>query len=274
MTSSSPFGLLLFSTDCELIPRAMAAGVSAVVVDWERAGKERRQSRADTQINPDTLDDLRRVRAATSAPVICRINGPGFTTEQEIEQAVAAGADELLVPMVQSPGDVTAVLRQVGSRCRVGIMLETVGAVESARELGDLPLARTYVGLNDLGLQRGTPNIFTALVDGTVEGMRGFFDGPFGVAGLTLPKLGTPIPCRLLIGEMARLQCDFSVLRRSFLRDTQGLDLAREVPRLRQALAAADHRSASDVMKDRIELQAAVAAWDGVVRAEQMARGV
>ncbi len=230
MTSSSTFELLLFSTDCDLVQRAVSAGVSAIVVDWERAGKERRQSQADTQINADTLDDLRRVRAATSATVICRINGPGLTSKQEIERAIDAGADELLLPMVRSPEDVNAVLRQVGSRCRVGIMLETVEAVAQARDLGRLPLARTYVGLNDLGLQRGTPNIFTALVDGTVEGVRGFFECPFGVAELTLPELGAPIPCRLLIGETARLKCGFSVLRRSFLRDTQGLDLNSRDP--------------------------------------------
>jgi len=272
VTNGWSFGLLLFSTDTELIRRAVPAGVTGIVVDWERDGKEGRQSQADTQISPNTVEDLRRVRAATSAPVICRINGPGFTSEREIEQAIAAGADELLLPMVQSLQDVTAVLHQVGSRCRVGIMLETIGAVESARELGGLPLARTYVGLNDLGLQRGTPNIFTALVDGTVEGVREFFDCPFGVAGLTLPELGTPIPCRLLIGEMARLKCDFSVLRRSFLRDTLGLDLTREIPRLRQALAAANKRNRVDVLKDHVELQAAVAAWDGVVVADQATR--
>ena len=51
----------------------MAAGVEGVVVDWERKGKLERQARADTQIGCDTLADLRRIRAATHARVLCRI---------------------------------------------------------------------------------------------------------------------------------------------------------------------------------------------------------
>jgi len=56
------FTLTLFSTRPAFIRQAVAAGIDAVLVDWEYRGKERRQASADTQINHDTLDDLRRVR--------------------------------------------------------------------------------------------------------------------------------------------------------------------------------------------------------------------
>jgi citrate lyase beta subunit len=108
------------------------SGITGLIVDWERAGKERRQAFADTQIGQDTLEDLVRVRACTEALVICRINSYGSTTEAEVQQAIAAGADEILLPMARAPAEVEAVLDQARGRCGVGILIETVAAVEAA----------------------------------------------------------------------------------------------------------------------------------------------
>ena len=97
---------------------------------------------------------------------ICRINSYGTTTIDEVESAIQAGADEILIPMVRRLYDVEQVLMQVRERCKVGILLETIAATQIAPELARLPLARVYVGLNDLGIERRTPNIFTAIADG------------------------------------------------------------------------------------------------------------
>ncbi len=258
MNPDPQFALLLFSTDPAFIQQAVRSGVDGVMVDWERVGKEERQRFANTQISGDTLDDLRRVRAATQARVVCRLNHFGTATAEEVEQAIEAGADEILLPMVRSLEEVEAVLNQAGGRCGVGILVETVAAIRLAPELAGLPLARAYVGLNDLAIERGTPNIFTAVADGTVERLRSLFQAPFGFGGLTLPEGGHPIPCRLLIGEMSRLDCDFSFLRRSFHRDVQGRDLAIEIPRLLDALYQARLRSPAEVKQDRRDLKAAI----------------
>lgn len=260
------FQLLLFSTDPSFIRRAVQAGVHGIIVDWERVGKQERQIFADTQINGDTLEDLQRVRACTDAPVICRINLFGESTPIEIEQAIGAGADELLLPMVRSIEQVQAVLDLVRGRCGVGVLVETNEAVTLAEGLDRLPLSRVYVGLNDLAIARGTPNIFTAVADGTVESIRRAFHAPFGFGGLTLPQCGYPIPCRLLIGEMARLDCHFSFLRRSFHRDIQGHDVAGEVPRLLNALTDAHQRPAAAVNRDRMELEQHIAAWTSALK--------
>jgi len=252
---------MLFSTRPEIIRPAVAAGVKGIIVDWEHIGKEARQAYADTQINHDTPDDLRRVRACTDARIICRVNRYTPLTAHEVEQAIEAGADEILLPMVQSLEEVEAVLRQVGGRCGVGILVETLSAAEIAGDLARLPLARVYVGLNDLAIERGTPNIFTAVADGTLERIRRAFRVPFGFGGLTLPERGYPIPCRLLIGEMARLDCRFSFLRRSFHRDMRGRDSAVEVPRILEAVARARRRSPEAIARDRRDLEAAIAAW-------------
>lgn len=263
------FRLTLFSTDASIITQAVAAGVDALIVDWEHIGKAERQLGADTQINYDTLDDLRRVRAVTSAAnaahqqsarVLCRVNAPGPTTAAEIEAAAAAGADEILLPMVRRPGEAEAALRYAAGQCGVGILVETVEAIACAPDLAALPLTRVYIGLNDLAIARGSPSIFAPLADGTLERLRGLFGQPFGFGGLTLPDRGEPLPCRLLIAEMARLGCSFSFLRRSFLRDMAGRAFADEVPRLKEAIADAQARPAAAVARDRQALDTALRA--------------
>jgi hypothetical protein len=254
------FSLLLFSIDEAFVRAAVRAGVTGIMVDWERDGKCRRQANADTEINTHTLDDLRRVRRATDARVICRVNQPGCSSAAEIESAIDAGADELLVPMVRRCADVEQVLERVRGRCRVGILVETADAVACARDLCALPLSRIYVGLNDLAIDRGADCIFESVADGTVDAVRQACPLPFGFGGLTLPDAGSPIPCRLLIAEMARLGAGFSFLRRSFHRDIRGRDVAVEIPVLLAALDAARRRSASEVARDRAGFQAAVAA--------------
>jgi hypothetical protein len=255
-----PFELFLFSTDPGTVSRSGAAGVDGFIVDWESRGKEKRQSGADTEINHDTPEDLRRVRAATASRLLCRVNQSGPWTPGEIEEAVADGADEILLPMVRTPGEVLDAIRFARGRCEVGILIETVAAVHCAAELAGLPISRVYVGLNDLSIERKTPSIFEALTDSLVEDLRSHFGVPFGLAGLTLPECGRPIPCRLLIGEMARLSCGFSFLRRSWRHDMAGRDPAVEVPRLKAAVEAARARSAEEVARDRAELVEAVAA--------------
>lgn len=255
------FSLTLFSTRPHVIVEAVSAGVAEIIVDWENRGKEARQAGVDTEINCDTLDDLRRVVTCTSVRVLCRLNAFGPTTADEVERAVQAGADEILLPMVRTPGEVKAVLRQAGSRCGVGILVETADAVACRFALAELPLSRVYVGLNDLAIDRGTPCIFTAVADGTVEQIRRACHVSFGFGGLTLPERGHPIPCRLLIGEMARLDCNFSFLRRSFFRDIKGLAMKDHVPRILAAIQQARSRSPEAVERDRRDLEIAIGTW-------------
>jgi len=257
------FELLLFSVDSPMVRRCTAAGIDGLIVDWEHLDKERRQAAADTEINRHTLEDLTKVRAATSATVICRVNN-GPTTREDVERAIAGGADEVLLPMVRGVREVEEVLEQAGDRCGVGILVETNDAVAAAEALGRLPLRRVYVGLNDLAIQRGTKNIFTSVADGTVEEVRAMFDVPFGFAGLTIPEGGRPIPCRLLMTEMARLGCSFSFLRRSFLRDLNGRDPRVEVPRIRAALEDAPLRTPEERTRDHADLCSAIHAWGSV----------
>jgi hypothetical protein len=258
--AQAPIDAFVFSTDASFARRAVVAGAAGVIVDWERRGKRERQAGADTQVNADTPADLARVRAATAGRVVCRVNGWGPWSGAEIDRAVALGADEILLPMVRRPGEVDAALAAVGGRCGLGILVETTEAVRRVDELVRRPLARLYVGLNDLMIDRGGRALFAALVDGTVDRVREATPAgtPFGVAGLTLPERGHPVPCRLLAAELARLDASFTFLRRSFHTDVAGRDLEVELPRVVGAVAAARARPAWARAADRAELEALV----------------
>ena len=239
----------------------VGAGASGVVVDWERRGKRVRQAGVDTQINADTPEDLAAVRAAQNGVVLCRVNRWSPWTPAEMDLAVALGAHEVLQPMVRRPEEVDAALAVVAGRCGLGILVETTEAVRRVDELVTRPLSRIYMGLNDLMIDRGGGPLFLALVDGSADRVAAAATGagiPFGVAGLTLPEAGRPVPCRLLLGALARVDASFTFLRRSFWADTAGRDLVEEVPRILGAACRATRRRSAAVEADHAELAAAV----------------
>ncbi len=243
----------------------MGAGAAGVVIDWERRGKRRRQAGADTQINAHTPADLAAVRAATGGRVLCRVNRWGPWTSAEIDLAARLGADEVLLPLVRRTGEVDAALDAVGGRCGLGILVETADAVARADELVRRPVSRVYVGLSDLMIDRGAESLFGAMVDGTVDRVAAAAAAhgvPFGVAGLTVPEAGRPVPSRLLAGALGRLGASFTFLRRSFWADTAGRDLTVDVPRILAAVDQARRRSPAQSAADHAELTAAVELLD------------
>jgi len=252
--------LFLFTTDVQYAREALRAGIDGLVVDWEHVGKEERQSSADTEINHDTPDDLRRLRRAVDAPILVRINAACDETAAEVEEAIAGGATEILLPMVRRVHEVEELLRIVDGRCGAGILIETADAVRLTAALSALPLTRVYAGLNDLAIDRGLPNIFTSLADGTVESVRDACARPFGFGGLTHPDRGTPIPSRLLVSEMVRMECAFSFLRRSFRRDAERFGVAAVAGALREEIARARQRPRKELLADRDALASLVRA--------------
>ncbi len=243
--------LYLFTTDVDYAREALAAGVDGLVVDWEHLGKQQRQSGADTEVNHDTVEDLVRLRRSVDAPVLVRIHAAGEASAREVEEAIGGGATEILLPMVRRVDDVARVLDLIDGRCGLGILIETADAVRIAADLCGLPLTRVYVGLNDLSIDRGIANIFTSVADGTVERVRRACVKPFGFAGLTHPDAGAPIPCRLLVSEMVRLDCAFSFVRRSFRRDAQRYGVAEVGRALREMIGVARARPRAELLAHR-----------------------
>lgn len=248
------FDLALFHTTLQIDGLAVAASIHTIVVDWEYRGKEERQRHYDTQINRHTVEDLRMVRTIPAVRIICRLNSFSAATQSEVETAIANGTDEILLPMVRRIEEVETVLAYTAGRCGVGIMIETTQAVELAETFSRYPLSRAYVGLNDLSIARQDRHLFMPLANGTIERVRHSMGHiPFGFAGLTVPDRGEPLPCRLLIAETARLNCAFTFLRRSFIRDIQGQDVAAGIASILESVAQAQSRPPQQIEAEHIE---------------------
>ncbi|UHQ19530.1 hypothetical protein LVB87_15285 [Lysobacter sp. KIS68-7] len=210
--------LLLFSHDRDYAAAALAGGVAGVVVDWEWRGKTERQSGHDTQINRGTPEDLVAMRAIAGERVVCRINNSEHR-DAECLSAISHGASEIWLPMVRSVAEVEQCLRCIDGQARLGLMVETREAMRLGREFATLPLSRLYVGLHDYRIDTGNANMFAPIVDGTLDRFREDYPGAIGVAGITRPERGHPIPQRLLLAAMVRLRCDFGIARRAFRAD-------------------------------------------------------
>lgn len=250
--SSPHLDLVLFETAPQAAAAALAAGVDGLIVDLEKAGKQRRQEGADTEINEHHAADLDLARQLGARLRFCRIEGPGLWRPSEVEEVIARGATHLWLPMVREAAEVTALLEQVAGRVAVGVLIETEAALGRLGTLAELPLCGAFVGLNDLAIERRARNLFAPLVDGTVERVAEAFAGRMlGFAGVTVVAGGAPLPARLLLAEMARLKASFGFLRRSFRRDVVGRDLQPEVARIRELFATMCGRSLERVALDR-----------------------
>jgi hypothetical protein len=248
--------VLLFSHDAPYAAAAIAGGVAQVIVDWEHSGKPERQFGRDTEINRGTVADLVAVRAAAGARVVCRINNTDAARDAECERVIEHGAGEVWLPMVRTAGEVERCLRRIDGRARLGVLAETREALQLGRELGALPLSRVYVGLHDYRIDCGHAGLFDPLVDGTLDRFRADYAGALGVAGVTVPGAGHPVPQALLLAAMARLDCAFGVARRSFRADVEAADIGLAIARIAAHVAGLSARSPAQVEVDHRHLAA------------------
>ena len=226
----------------------------ALLLTWENEGKTNRQSLYDTQVNEHTFDDLSLVSSHNLPNIICRINGPGYWSTDEINRAIDLGATEILAPMIKEVREAEFVLNCVDNRVKVGLMLETNEALVIADQLDQLPIHRFFVGLNDLSIQRNSRNLFLPFTDGTIDTLRPKISRKFGVAGLTHPNAGTPIPCALLIQQMKKHKSSFGFLRRAFYKDLKTYGAEEIITALRQELGDQNNFLPAHLTKEEIRM--------------------
>lgn len=252
----------LFTTDGALARRAQDAGIDGIVIDWERRGKHARQRTYDFEINRQGVREVRTVAAACALPVLVRINPLGPRTRDEIARALDAGGTELMLPMARSADEVDRFLRLVGGRAETVVQIETQDLVDDLEAFGRLEWTRAYIGLNDLQISRGRRgSIWSGVADGTVERIFATLPGrEIGFGGITVVDGGDPLPFRELLGEMIRLGCGLSFLRRMFHREIAGRDLGAEVLAIRTLASALRVRPADVVERDRVAFHHRLAA--------------
>jgi hypothetical protein len=108
--------------------------------------------------------------------------------------------------------------------------------------------------LLDLAIDRQEANVFRPLVDGTADWLRECFASTrFGIGGVTVVDCGLPVPCAVLMGELARLRTDYVFARRSFKRDMAGRDMGAECARIAATWAALQARDQTTVAREHDE---------------------
>lgn len=261
MQNPAPFQLILFHRDLAFSKASVAAGVDGLVIDLENKGKVARQVGFDTEINSHSLADLEAVKAIAGAHVLCRINGPGPDMGREIADALRAGADEIIVPMIRHTDEAGAAVEAVSGAARITLMVETTEALGLIPALCALPIDRIYVGLNDLRISRGSASIFEPLIDGLLDRIRVDVQGvQFGFGGLTLRGRGDPLPVHHLVGNLARLRADFTFLRRSFYCDVVGQTPKSALSLIRHEVQEARARGTAQVSAEFDWMKAAIRA--------------
>lgn len=163
--------LLFISNSPEIASAVEKAGIDYLFIDLETNGKEERQKNLDTVKSHHTFEDIKNVRPyLKKTKLLVRINSFYEKTKEEIELAIKYGADSIMLPMFETPQQVTNFIRFVNGRAEVILLLETKKAEDNLDEILKIQgIDRIHIGLNDLHLQKKKQFMFELFVDGTVE---------------------------------------------------------------------------------------------------------
>lgn len=235
--------LMILCNDAESALEAQEAGVDRVFYDMEFIGKAERQHGRNTVKSDNKLDGIPAVRQVLNkSELLVRTNPIHAYTKMEVDQAIAYGADILMLPMVIDQHDVEQYVSYVNGRAKVCIMIETAAAMARLDKILAVPgVDEVFVGLNDLHISMGLTFMFELLSDGLVEyiaqkcnkaGM------PFGFGGIARIGEGD-LPSDNILGEHVRLGSTSVILSRTFKgivgvdANAHPIDLKEEVEKVR-----------------------------------------
>ena len=178
-----------------------------------------------------------------------------------MNEALAQGADLLMLPMFSRPAELAEFCAIVDGRVPVSALLETAGALETLDEWVSTPgLGEVYVGLNDLHISLGLRFMFEPLALGHVDrvaqaaqsrGLR------FGFGGIARLDQGL-VPGHMVLGEHLRLGSQAVILSRTFREAEGGDTLETQIAALRQAEASLAARPAAQLEADRLTAIASI----------------
>lgn len=218
--------LMYITNNPDVAKVAEDSGVDWIFVDMEFIGKGDRQRGLDTVMNHHTIDDIRCVKSVLSkSKVMVRINPihrdheGHLDSKEEIDAAIEAGADLLMLPFFHTTEEVREFIDCVGGRVQTCLLLETPEAVELIDEILNVPgIDMIHIGLNDLHLAMELKFMFQLLADGVVDFIaekirkKGI---PFGFGGIAT-LYGGVLPGALVLKEHFRLGSSMVILGRSF----------------------------------------------------------
>lgn len=205
---------------------AEEVGVDWIFIDMEFVGKDKRQGGLDTVQNHHTIEDISKVKKVLSkSKVLVRINpiheevNGYFSSEEEINAAIHAGADILMLPFFRSLQEVKGFIQYVNGRAKTCLLLETPEAAMLIDEILELPgIDMIHIGLNDLHLSLKKDFMFELLADGIVEKLATKIKAkgiPFGFGGIARLNSGM-LPGSCVLKEHYRLGSSMVIVSRSF----------------------------------------------------------
>lgn len=229
-----PLKLLYITNRPDVAEAAQQSGVDWIFVDLEQRGKAERQGHVDSVKSRHTIEDILRLRPVmTSSRLLVRTDPVFEGTADQVDQAISAGAQILMLPMFKTPDEVAFFIRCVGGRAAVVPLLETKESFEDADRILSLPgIDAVHIGLNDLHLSFGMDFMFEPLANGMVDELadkarrRGI---PFGFGGIARLGGQGALPPEMILAEHVRLGSSMVILARSFL-NVETEDLSAGLP--------------------------------------------
>lgn len=238
--------LMILAADPQSAIEAQNAGVDRIFYDLEWIGKAERQHGRNTVKSNNNIDDIPAVREVLNeSELLVRTNPIHAYSKEEVEKAIAYGADVLMLPMVMDQHDVEQYVEMVAGRAKVCIMIETAAAMARLDKILAIPgVDELFIGLNDLHISMGLTFMFELLSDGLVEyiaqkcnkvGM------PFGFGGIARIGEGD-LPSDNILGEHVRLGSTSVILSRTFKgvvgvdKNARKIDLSEEVRKVRNRM--------------------------------------
>jgi 2-keto-3-deoxy-L-rhamnonate aldolase RhmA len=255
-----------FITDQPDMARYVAAnGVDRIFVDLETLGKHERQGHLSTVISDHSIEGLAAIcQLNLDVEVMARLNPVNAETALEVEAAISAGAEILMLPMFRTVEEVERFSHCVAGRARICLLVETQDAARNLAACIAVPgVDEVHIGLNDLSLDLGLPFMFQPLAQGLIDPMAATLRNaglPFGIGGVARADEGL-LPAQYLLGEHARLGSTAAILSRTFHRMARDvpaiereMDFAAEVGKLRAAFDHFRTSSADTLERNRLSV--------------------
>lgn len=219
----------------EIARIAEEAGVDWIFVDMEFIGKDRRQGGLDTVQNHHTVEDVANIKAAVKkAKVLVRVNPihgrfPNYPSSvEEIDAAIKAGADIVMLPFFKTIEEVERFINIVDDRAKVCLLVETPEAASQLEQIVAIPgIDMIHLGLNDMHLALGMKFMFELLADGSVDKWISIIRDAgiqYGFGGLASLD-GGAVPGRMILKEHYRLGSQMVIVSRAFCNTDKMTDM-------------------------------------------------
>lgn len=218
--------LMYITNKPEVALIADETGVDRIFIDMEYIGKEERQAGLDSVKSHHTISDIIAVKKnIKKAELLVRVNPIHQATSaycssyDEINAAIDAGADVVMLPMYRTLNDVEQFLSIVNGRARTQLLAETPDACGIMSRVVSIPeVDEIHIGLNDLHLAMHKRFMFELLADGTVDQICNQIkesNKQFGFGGIARIGYGL-LPAEYVIREHYRLGSTCAILSRAF----------------------------------------------------------